>query len=427
MSRDQRVNDNWALIFAQEQALRHGCPLEVVLTLTPSYPMANSRHFNFMLRGLREVGQNLAALNIPFRLILDDNPPAAFAQYVGENNVGLVVSDFDPLRIKRRWVEAINQLEGIAHYEVDAHNIVPCHWVSQKVEFGAYTIRPKIKRALAELLTEFPPLKRQQDFATLGMQPTDWQQVEANIHADPSVKPIGWLVPGEASALRCLDHFIEQKFDGYSERRNNPTLDGQSNLSPFLHFGQLSAQRAAIEVSRRAAASPDSEAFLEELIVRRELSDNFCYYNPQYDSADGFPNWAKKDIDLHRGDPRAIVYATEQLEQGLTHDPLWNAAQAEMVRRGKMHGYLRMYWAKKILEWTPSAEEALATAIYLNDRYSIDGRDPNGYAGIAWSIGGVHDRAWFPHPIFGKIRYMSYNGCRSKFDVEAYIRMVAAL
>jgi deoxyribodipyrimidine photo-lyase len=427
MSRDQRVSDNWALIFAQEQALLHRCPLEVVFTLTPSYPFANMRHYSFMLQGLKEVEQELSDLNIPFRLILNEDPTAAFEQYVRSNGINLIVSDFDPLHIKRRWVEAINQIEGIAHYEVDAHNIVPCRWVSQKVEFGAYTIRPKIKRALEEFLTEFPSLKRQEGATPLSTQPTDWQQVEASIHADSSVKPIEWLESGEASAIRSLNQFIEQKLDGYSQLRNNPTLDGQSNLSPFLHFGQLSAQRIAIEVSRRATASPDSEAFLEELIVRRELSDNFCFYNPKYDSADGFPDWAKKDIEQHRGDPRELVYATEQLEQGLTHDPLWNAAQAEMVKRGKMHGYMRMYWAKKILEWTPSAKEALATTIYLNDKYSIDGRDPNGYAGIAWSIGGVHDRAWFPRPIFGKIRYMSYNGCRSKFDVEAYIRMVAAL
>jgi deoxyribodipyrimidine photo-lyase len=427
MSRDQRVSDNWALIFAQEQALLHRCPLEVVFTLTPSYPLANMRHYSFMLQGLQEVEQELSDLNIPFRLILNEDPTAAFEQYVRSNGINLIVSDFDPLRLKRRWIEAINQMEGIAHYEVDAHNIVPCRWVSQKAEFGAYTIRPKIKRALEEFLTEFPSLKRQEGTTPLSMQPTDWQQVEASIQTDSSVKPIGWLMPGESSAMRALGSFIEQKLDGYSERRNNPTLDGQSNLSPFLHFGQLSAQRIAIEVNRRATASPDSEAFLEELIVRRELSDNFCFYNQKYDSADGFPDWAKKDIDLHRSDTREIVYSTEQLEQGLTHDQLWNAAQAEMVKRGKMHGYMRMYWAKKILEWTPSAEEALATAIYLNDKYSIDGRDPNGYAGIAWSIGGVHDRAWFPRPIFGKIRYMSYNGCRSKFDVEAYIRMVSAL
>lgn len=427
MSRDQRVTDNWALIFAQEQALQHGCPLEVVFTLTPSYPMANSRHYEFMLRGLQEAERNLLELNIPFRVILHESPAIALEQYILENGIGMVVSDFDPLRIKRQWIDATNQIEGIGHYEVDAHNIIPCHWVSQKVEFGAYTLRPKIKRVLAELLTEFPQIKRQEEFPLEKVQPTDWAKLEASLLADGSVPPISWLKPGETSARQSLNIFIEQNINGYNERRNSPTVDGQSNLSPYLHFGQLSAQRVAIEVYRRAAASADSDAFLEELIVRRELSDNFCYYNPQYDSVDGFPDWAKKDIALHRNDEREYLYTREQLEKGLTHDRLWNAAQAEMVKHGKMHGYLRMYWAKKILEWTASVEEAIATAIYLNDRYSIDGRDPNGYAGIAWSIGGVHDRAWFPRPIFGKIRYMSFKGCQSKFDVEAYIRKVEAL
>lgn len=426
MSRDQRVNDNWALLFAQEQAQQHGCPLEVVFTITPSYPMANSRHYDFMLRGLQEVERNLSELNIPFRLILHDSPATALEQYIQENGIDIVVSDFDPLRIKRLWINAINQIEGIGHYEVDTHNIIPCHWVSQKVEFGAYTLRPKIKRVLSEFLTEIPKIKRQERFPLEKVQPTNWEKVEASLCTDETVPPISWLEPGETSALQSLYIFIEQKIDGYSERRNNPTIDGQSNLSPYLHFGQLSAQRVAIEVYRRAAASADSDAFLEELIVRRELSDNFCYYNQQYDSVEGFADWAKRDIELHRNDEREYLYTREQLEKALTHDRLWNAAQAEMVKHGKMHGYMRMYWAKKILEWTPTVEVALATAIYLNDRYSIDGRDPNGYAGIAWSVGGVHDRAWFPRPIFGKIRYMSFKGCQSKFDVEAYIMKVAA-
>lgn len=184
MSRDQRVSDNWALIFAQEQALLHSCPLEVVFTLTSSYPLANMRHYSFMLQGLKEVERRLSVLNIPFRLILDNNPTRALEQYIIENEINLVVSDFDPLRIKRNWIEAINQMEGIAHYEVDAHNIVPCRWVSQKVEFGAYTIRPKIKRALEDFLTEFPPLKEQNGVGRLDRQPTNWQQVETSIQAD---------------------------------------------------------------------------------------------------------------------------------------------------------------------------------------------------------------------------------------------------
>jgi deoxyribodipyrimidine photo-lyase len=183
----------------------------------------------------------------------------------------------------------------------------------------------------------------------------------------------------------------------------------------------LAPQRAALEAREAQAPWAATDAFLEELIVRRELSDNFCYYNPAYDRFQGFPDWAQKTLNDHRADEREYLYSREELAAGRTHDPLWNAAQLEMVRRGKMHGYMRMYWAKKILEWTASPEEALDAAIYLNDRYELDGRDPNGYTGIAWSLGGVHDRAWGERRLFGKIRYMSYKGASGKFDVQAYI------
>ena len=198
--------------------------------------------------------------------------------------------------------------------------------------------------------------------------------------------------------------------------------NGQSGLSPYLHFGQIAAQRVALEVMGSASPTDARKAFLEELIVRRELSDNFCFYNPLYDRLDGFPAWARPPWTGIAGTRGITCTPPEQLEQARTHDDLWNAAQREMVRTGKMHGYLRMYWAKKILEWTPSPEEALAIAIYLNDRYELDGRDPNGYTGIAWSLGGVHDRPWGERKVFGMIRYMSYNGCKSKFDVKGYIQ-----
>ena len=204
--------------------------------------------------------------------------------------------------------------------------------------------------------------------------------------------------------------------------RNDPLKNGQSNLSPYLHFGQIAAQRVALEVMGSSGPTDARKAFLEELIVRRELSDNFCFYNPRYDRVDGFPAWAQATLERHRRDPRDYGYTPEQFEQAQTHDDLWNAAQREMVRTGKMHGYLRMYWAKKILEWTPSPEEALKIAITLNDRYELDGRDPNGYTGIAWSLGGVHDRPWGERKVFGLIRYMSANGCKSKFDVKGYIQ-----
>ena len=226
---------------------------------------------------------------------------------------------------------------------------------------------------------------------------------------------------GEAAAHRHLHGFITNGLNRYDELRNDPNAAGQSGLSPWLHFGQLSAQRVALESARAAAGTVSGDAFLEELIIRRELSDNFCWYNMNYDRLEGFPVWALKTIADHRHDRRDAVYSHGQLEMGETHDPLWNAAQMEMVTTGRMHGYLRMYWAKKILEWTASPEDALEMAICLNDRYQLDGRDPNGYAGIAWSIGGVHDRAWGERPVFGKIRYMNATGCRRKFDVDRYI------
>ena len=200
-----------------------------------------------------------------------------------------------------------------------------------------------------------------------------------------------------------------------------------SDLSPYLHFGQIAPQRVAREIQQADAPPEAKQAFLEELIVRRELSDNFCWYNPDYDKFSGFPEWAQKTLDQHRDDRREYLYSLEEFEQGRTHDALWNAAQLEMVLRGKMHGYLRMYWAKKILEWTASPEEALEIAIYLNDRYELDGRDPNGYVGVAWSIGGVHDRAWGERPVFGKIRYMNLSGCQRKFKVDQYIAWVGEL
>lgn len=235
------------------------------------------------------------------------------------------------------------------------------------------------------------------------------------------------MEPGESAGARTLGLFIKNRLSSYADDRNDPLEEGQSDLSPYLHFGQVSAQKVALGVRRHAWDTPSGQTFLEELIVRRELSDNYCLYNPRYDSFEGFPAWAQKGLNAHRQDKRPFLYKRTEFENAATHDPLWNAAQTEMVKRGKMHGYLRMYWAKKILEWSATPEEAQSTAIHLNDRYELDGRDPNGYAGIAWSVGGVHDRPWFNRPVIGPIRWMTANGCKSKFDTEGYIRRIASL
>jgi len=233
------------------------------------------------------------------------------------------------------------------------------------------------------------------------------------------------MKPGGRAGSASLRRFIGDRLDIYAAKANDPNGDAQSELSPYLHFGQLSAQRVALEVAACGAVDESKAVFLEQLIVRRELSDNFCLHNPKYDSIEGIPRWARETLDAHRNDTREYVYSRDAFESARTRDPLWNAAQMQMMKTGKMHGYMRMYWAKKILEWSANPEDAYATAIYLNDRFELDGRDPNGYTGIAWSIGGVHDRPWRERPVLGKIRYMSYAGCRKKFDVDAYIRRIS--
>jgi deoxyribodipyrimidine photo-lyase len=420
MSRDQRVEDNWALLAAQELALKDRVPLAVVFCLAPKFLDATMRQYGFMLKGLQEVEKKLAEKNIPF-FLLRGLPASEIPRFVRKYSVGPLVTDFDPLRIKRGWKEAVAEAIDIPFYEVDARNAVPCWIASPKQDYGAYTLRAKIRRALPAFLEDFPRLRKHPIAWEGKTGKIGWGEVAETLRVDRTVSEVDWMEPGENGARKVMREFIAKKLASYQEGRNDPTEDAQSNLSPYLHFGHVSAQRIALEVAKNDVDKESQGAFLEELIVRRELSDNFCFYNPYYDSFEGFPEWAKKTLNDHRHDPREHTYSLQAFEGAETHDELWNAAQREMVQRGKMHGYMRMYWGKKILEWTQSPEEALRIAIYLNDRYEIDGRDPNGYTGIAWCIGGVHDRAWPERPIFGKIRYMSYGGCKSKFNVNAYV------
>ncbi|MEJ2225825.1 MAG: deoxyribodipyrimidine photo-lyase [Syntrophobacterales bacterium] len=420
MSRDQRAHDNWALLHAQHLAQERQAPLLVVFCLAPQFLGATWRHYDFMLKGLKEVAQELEDHRIHFHLIRGE-PGEEIPKWVKAMEVGLLVTDFDPLRLKRDWKKQVGEGLTIPFLEVDAHNIVPCWLASPKQEWAAYTFRPKIHRALEEFLTPFPTLRKHPFPAGDKGTAIDIPKLLDSLPLDRDVPPVTWVEPGEQGARKQLKRFLSERLAHYDRDRNDPTKEGQSELSPFFHFGQLAPQRAALEVKEAKGSRANKDAFLEELMVRRELSDNYCYYNQNYDSFQGFPDWARKTLDEHRDDEREYLYTLEEFEEARTHDPLWNAAQLEMVHRGKMHGYLRMYWAKKILEWTASPEEAQEVAIYLNDRYELDGRDPNGYVGIAWSLGGVHDRAWGERRVFGKIRYMSYKGAAGKFDVEAYI------
>ncbi len=420
MSRDQRVHDNWALVFAQKFAVEKKISLIVVFNLVPDFLEATIRQYGFMLKGLQEVETELNKYNIPF-FLLSGNTETEIPKFLKKNNASILVTDFDPLRIKRIWKRDVAKKIEIPFYEVDAHNIVPCLVVSNKTEFAAYTIRPKIHRLLPEFLDEFPSIKKMEKTKSLTLDKIDWKRVTSSLKINSEVKEVDWIKAGESAATFSLKNFLENRFERYAEDRNDPNKKALSNLSPYLHFGQISAQRIALTVQQLYQNNPSANTFLEELIVRRELSDNFCYFNSKYDSFDGFHNWAKETLNKHRKDKREFIYSFEEFEQAKTHEDLWNAAQSELLVTGKMHGYMRMYWAKKILEWSKSPEEALNIAIYLNDKYELDGRDPNGYVGCAWSIGGVHDRAWAERPVFGKIRFMNRNGATRKFDVKEYI------
>ncbi|MBX2974648.1 MAG: deoxyribodipyrimidine photo-lyase [Ignavibacteriaceae bacterium] len=421
MSRDQRVNDNWALIYSRLLASKNQKGLTVVFTLADNFLGATLRQYDFMFEGLKEVQVKLAELNIPFKLLIG-NPAQSIIDFVNRNNISALVTDFDPLKVKRVWKDDVLKNISIPFYEVDAHNVVPAFYVSNKEEFAAYTIRPKIHKLLPEFLDDFPQIDYVEENKPSDFSEIDWERVFSSLKVDTSVQRVKEFIPGENSAASILKSFLHNKLSNYDSDRNNPTLNGQSNLSPYLHFGQTSAQRIALETKKNFSNSLGAESFLEELIVRKELADNFCLYNDNYDNYEGFKNWAKESLSKHLTDKRDYLYPQEKFENAETHDNLWNAAQIELLTIGKMHGYMRMYWAKKILEWSESPSEAMKIAVYLNDKYELDGRDPNGYTGCAWSIGGVHDRAWFERSVYGKIRYMNYNGCKKKFDVEGYIK-----
>jgi deoxyribodipyrimidine photo-lyase len=420
MHREFRARDNWALLHARVQGMRLGAPVAVVFCMAPSFLGATIRQFDFLLGGLEETAQHLAAANIP--LILRSGDPAAeMVRLCTEAAPSLVVTDFDPLRIKRQWLQTLLSQCRCPVHEVDSRNIVPAWIASDRREFMAKTFRPRIHRHLHEFLTPFPVLTPHPHRWPSTPTGLDFPTLRAQLRVDTSVRPVAWLQPGETAGWATLDTFLRERITHYGQR-NDPNQSVCSNLSPSLHFGMISAQAIVLELQRRGLQGEAVDAFIEELVVRRELADNFCLHTPDYDQTTGFPEWAQQTLARHRSDPRPYLYSDEQFDRAQTHDPLWNAAQHQLTVSGTMAGYLRMYWAKKILEWSEGPTQALRIAIQLNDRYALDGRETNGYTGIAWSIGGVHDRGWTERPIFGTIRSMTESGCRRKFDVNRYIR-----
>jgi len=405
MNREMRLEDNWALIYAQTQAKERQQPCLVIFSLfhhfESSKNLENDPMFHRMKMGLKLVVKQAKDKGLPF-YILHGDTITTIQTFLKKVQAGLFITDFSPLKAMRDLRESLAQTIPMRMVEVDAHNIIPIHIASEKQEWGAYTLRPKIHKLLPEYLHAFPK----------------WITTLAYQYEGPHDESFLHKIQDDINPKLALNQFINLRLNHY-EQRNDPNVEATSRLSSYFHFGHVSSQTVALAVK---ATGGQHESFLEEMIVRKELADNFCFYNRHYDAFEGFPDWAKKTLNLHRHDQREYLYSLDQFAKAQTHDDAWNAAQMQMVKTGYMHGYMRMYWAKKILEWTASPEEALKVANHLNDQYEMDGRDPNGYTGTAWAIGGVHDRPWQERPIFGMIRYMNAAGLKRKFDIGAYIQ-----
>jgi deoxyribodipyrimidine photo-lyase len=426
MQRAQRAADNPALDIAVRAANALGKPLVVLLTLVPFYPGANLRHYSFMAAGLGELAGDLAKRGVGF--VLRRYPDHSVPAFVREVGAALLVGDENPLREPNRWRDEVATAVNVPFWTVDADVVVPSCLLG-KEQYAARTMRPRLHRLLPTYLVAEPAPKPKLAWrrprGLVGIDPGG--DLLSGLAIDRRVSPVVAWRAGRRAALARLHHFLRNGLRGYDSERNRPERDGTSCLSPYLHFGQIGPREIALAVQAAAAPKADKAAFIEQLLVRRELAINFVRYNPAYDRLEGCELWAKRTLAKHVHDRRPLLLQREALAAGETPDPLWNAAQRQMVEGGWMHSYLRMYWAKRLLEWCPTAAEAFDTAVWLNDRFELDGRDPNGYTGIAWAIGGKHDRAWGPErPIFGTVRYMSYASTSRKFHMREYLAAVAA-
>ena len=427
MQASVRVAENPALLYAVQQADDLGVPVLVVFGLTDGYPEANLRHFTFLIQGLEDVVNQLEKLGI--QLVVFKAPPDEAALRLA-GDAAVLVTDRGYLAHQRRWRVSVARQALCPVRQVEGDVVLPIEEVSDKSEWAAATIRRKIHRLWDQYLVAGDPLhapgRDSLDIRIHGAIRLD-QKLVGRLSIDRSVQPVALFKGGGSRALERLERFCRNSLRYYHSLRNDPAQEHQSNLSPYLHFGQISPLTIALAAkAARGAPAEAKDAFLEELIVRRELAFNFVYYEPHYDSYACLPEWAKRTLDEHRRDIRPHLYSREQLQAAHTHDPYWNAAMEEMRLTGKMHGYMRMYWGKKILEWSESPEQAYATALHLNNRYFLDGRDANSYAGVAWCFG-KHDRPWKERPIFGKTRYMADSGLRRKFDMDGYLRRINAL
>lgn len=422
MQRSQRALDNPALETAVRAANALSQPLVVFFAPVPFYPHANLRHYHFLNQGIPSIAAGLKKRNIGF--VLRRYPDHHLLKFCAEVDAALVVGDENPMREPEHWRQVVAKKLRIPFWTVDSDVIVPSRLL-MKEQYGAYTARPVIRRLLPEFLRPVGNTRARVGWkapAGLKSLPPD-ADITSGWKLDRSVPPVTGFQGGADEAMKRLRKFIRAGLAAYPVDRNKPERDSTSHMSPYLHFGHIGPHTIALAVQKAKAPKAAKEVYLEQLIVRRELAVNFVRFNPDYDNFESGPDWAHRSLASHLKDQRRL-YTRKQLENAETHDALWNASQKQMIFGGWMHNTMRMYWAKKILEWSKTPAQAYETCVYFNDKYELDGRDPNGYAGIAWAVVGKHDRPWFDRPVFGQIRYMSFNSTSKKFDSKLYMRQI---
>lgn len=422
MQQSQRAVHNPALEVAVTAANRLRLPVVAAFALTTELPLANARHYTFMLQGLAETAEQLRTRGIGF--VIRYGPPPRIVIELARR-AALLVCDQGYLRRQKRWRDEVAVNAGRRVLAVEGDVVVPVELASVKAETSARTLRAKLEAHRRGFIA---PLRAQRvrvraDRLALGsdVELNDVPALVARLPIDQQVAAAAEFQGGYSEARRRLRSFVAHDLAGYHSRRPCLTRASISRLSPYLHFGQVSPVEVALAVSKATARSADRGGFLEELIVRRELAANFVNATSNYDQYDSLPAWARHTLGIHRHDRREHVYSYQQLASARTHDPYWNAAMRDMHGSGFLHNYLRMYWGKKVLEWSATPEEGYRVLLRLNNTYFLDGRDPSSYANVGW-IFGLHDRPWPERPIFGNVRYMNAAGLRRKTDIEDYVR-----
>jgi len=428
MKRDQRMENNWSLLYAQDLAINNNTQLIVVFNFVKSFINALPRHYLFMIQGLQELEIVLKSKNISFFVTIG-NPDKTIVDFVNRINASILITDFSPLHENVSWNTNVSRKIKIPFHECDSHNIVPPWIVTDHQMYMALHFRKKIYEVLDDFLVDFPAVKTMSlDNMKYIFEQTNWNEITneilSSLKKEPSEYDYSKWKPGSKAAMLNIKDFFKNRLPGYSKNRNDPSLNQISHASIWMHYGHISAQKIALMSLKYKEKYPeDFESFFEELVVRRELAENFCFYNPKYNKFEGLPDWAKETLYQHKNDHRPYYYSLKQLEKFNTHDPLFNAAMKEMIYLGKMHGFMRIYAFKKILEWSETPEEAYNNSLYLHNKYSLDSRDCNCYAGVGF-IFGLHDQPWAERDIYGKVRYLSYEGCKRKFNIDAYIERV---